>query len=521
MQKDFYNVLFISADQWRAECLSILGHPYVKTPNLDSLAKEGVLFKKHYTVTSPCGPSRSSLLTGTYLMNHRAGRNGTPLDRRFTNIAREARMANYDPMLFGYTDTGADPNFHDKDDPALTTYEGVMPGFSVGLQLSDKMEAWIKELHAKNYRFHDRNDIFKPRADHEKPVDRGHSYIPPIFTAEDSETAFMGRAIRNYISETKSGWFVHGVFLRPHPPFIAPEPYNALYHPKDMPLPKRRPSPEEEARQHPHLKSMITAIGNMRMEHHPIPPLEMNDLEIQQIRATYLALITQVDEEIGRIIAQLKEMGEYDRTLIIFTVDHAEMLGDHHCWGKEAYFEQSFHIPLIIRDPRPSADQTRGKSYDHLTESVDIVPTILEWLGQSIPDICDGHSLMPFIQGTPPSSWREYAFTELDFRTSPNASGFDAEEELSLTPDQCSLAIMRNHHYKYVHFTALPPLLFDLKKDPFEFENLIDHPDYQTIRVELMHRMLNWRLLHVDRTLTNIQLAPGGPYINHPKRAFI
>ena len=124
-------VLFISADQWRAECLSILGHPVVQTPNIDALARDSVLFREHYAQATPCGPARTSMLTGLYLMNHRSGRNGTPLDARHTNLALEARRAGYDPTLFGYTDTSADPRGRDPNDPALTTYEGPMPGFTV------------------------------------------------------------------------------------------------------------------------------------------------------------------------------------------------------------------------------------------------------------------------------------------------------------------------------------------------------------------------------------------------------
>ena len=106
---DKLNVLFICADQWRADCISALGHPNVKTPNLDALVKDGMLFRNHFGQCTPCGPSRTSLLTGLYLMNHRSGRNGTPLDSRHTNIALEARKAGYDPALFGYTDTTPDP----------------------------------------------------------------------------------------------------------------------------------------------------------------------------------------------------------------------------------------------------------------------------------------------------------------------------------------------------------------------------------------------------------------------------
>ena len=102
-------VLFITVDQWRGECLSVLGHPVVRTPHLDTLARDGTLFRRHYASCSPCGPSRASLLTGMYLMNHRSGRNGTPLDQRHTNLAWEVRRLGFDPTLFGYTDTSPDP----------------------------------------------------------------------------------------------------------------------------------------------------------------------------------------------------------------------------------------------------------------------------------------------------------------------------------------------------------------------------------------------------------------------------
>src|SRR5574338_1655208 len=136
MSDQIRKVLYISVDQWRGECLSAVGHPQVKTPNLDTLAADGVLFKRHYTVCAPCGPARTSLLTGMYLMNHRSGRNGTPLDARFTNVALEARKLGYEPALFGYTDTSLDPRGKHPDDPALPAYdEGGMPGVVAPLHL--------------------------------------------------------------------------------------------------------------------------------------------------------------------------------------------------------------------------------------------------------------------------------------------------------------------------------------------------------------------------------------------------
>ena len=126
------NVLFITADQWRGDCLSALGHPCVRTPHLDGLAESGVLFTRHYSQASPCSPGRASLYTGLYLHNHRVVVNGTPLDARHTNVALEARRLGYDPVLFGYTDTSVDPRSRAPGDPALRTYAGVLPGMTPG-----------------------------------------------------------------------------------------------------------------------------------------------------------------------------------------------------------------------------------------------------------------------------------------------------------------------------------------------------------------------------------------------------
>ena len=103
------NVLFITADQWRGDCLSALGSSRLHTPHLDRLIHEGALFRRHYAQASPCGPSRASLYTGLYLHNHRSVVNGTPLDFRYTSVALKARKAGYEPALFGYTDVSADP----------------------------------------------------------------------------------------------------------------------------------------------------------------------------------------------------------------------------------------------------------------------------------------------------------------------------------------------------------------------------------------------------------------------------
>jgi arylsulfatase A-like enzyme len=233
----------------------------------------------------------------------------------------------------------------------------------------------------------------------------------------------------------------------------------------------------------------------------------MSELDLRQMRATYYAMMTQVDDQIGRIVAHLKESGEYDNTLIVFTCDHGEMLGDHYCWGKEIYFDSSFHIPLIIRDPSATANNTRGSTVTKFTEAVDLMPTILDWLELEPPRSCDGHSLLPFLAGEQPANWRSEAHFEHDFRDIPYQG---PETAFGLHSDDCNYAVIRGERYKYVHFAALPALLFDMKDDPGETRNLADDPAHRGIVADCAQKMLSWRLRHADRTLTGMHLTSNG-----------
>ena len=508
------NILLICADQWRADCLSAVGHPNVKTPNLDALAREGVLFRNHFGQCTPCGPSRTSLLTGRYLMNHRSGRNGTPLAAHHTNVALEARKAGYEPALFGYTDTSMDPRERHPNDPTLTSYDkGVMPGFTTPLHMTDDMDQWISDLLAKGYDFpNGRDDAFRQKRGFDKPADRGFRYIPTEFSADDDETAFLtGHFLKWLLVPRETPWFAHFVFFRPHPPFIAPEPYNAAIHPADVAMPHRAATPEAEGAQHPMLK---LALEYMRRpgtadERNPLDLVAADDLEIRQMRATYYGLVQEVDDQLGRIIARLKETGQYERTLIIVTSDHAETLGEHYVWGKEIYFDSAFRVPLIIRDPRPSADASRGRVVEAFTEAIDVMPTILEYAGLPIPRSCDGRSLMPFLEGRTPADWRDAVFFEHDFRDVRNQQ---IEAALGISSDEACYAAIRDSRYKYVHFPALPPLLFDIAADPEEMHNLADDPAMAPVLLRYAQKMLNWRLRHADRTLTNMSLGAGGVF---------
>jgi len=494
------NVLFITVDQWRGDCLSVRSHPVVHTPNLDALAGEGVLFTRHFANAAPCGPSRASLHTGMYLQNHRSGTNGTPLDARHTNWAIEAAAAGYDPVLFGYTDTSRDPRGFDPADPVLRTYEGPLPGIRVLCHLTMGDPApWTAFLRTNGFEVPTdiRAWLFsEPGPDYEE----GRADPKPLaYPAELDDTAFLVDRTIDYMNSAKGPYIAHLSLLRPHPPFVAPEPYNRMYNPAAVPGFKRMASTEEESRQHPWLAYQLSRETGRA---------PVNEKELRRMKAVYYGLMTRVDKEIGRLIEYLKGSGRWESMLIVLTSDHGEEMGDHWLLGKGGYFDGSYHIPLIIRDPRPSANSSRGTTVSVFTENVDIMPTLMDAIGAETPVQCDGRTLMPFVHGADPRKWRTEAHWEFDFRDPTDDS---AERTLGLTMHQCTMNIVRGDRYKYVHFTHLPPLLFDLKDDPDEFVNRAGDPSLMPVMLECAQKLLSWRMNHDEQLLTHIALTGRGP----------
>jgi arylsulfatase A-like enzyme len=280
-----------------------------------------------------------------------------------------------------------------------------------------------------------------------------------------------------------------------------------------MPMPIRQATPEKEAAQHPWLGHYLydQRGDGYRYGANSKHNLSLSDQEVRQIKATYYGMMSEVDAQVGRLIDHLKQLDCYDDTLIIFTSDHGDHLGDHWMFAKYSYFDQTFHIPLIIRDPSQQADDTRGTVVDAFSESVDIMPTILQAIGAKIPEQCDGHSLLPFCHGAPPQEWRGEYHAEFDLR-SPYK--IDDPVPLGLNSNQCTVNIICGDRYKYVHFTGLPPLFFDRSDDPDEFCDRASDPAYRDRVLEYTSKMLSWRMEHDDPALTNLHLDEFGAVHN-------
>jgi arylsulfatase A-like enzyme len=510
------NVLLVVVDQWRGDMLPWLGTPHLKTPNIDRLCAQGVTFRNHFTQAAPCGPARASLLTGLYQMNHRAVQNTIPLDARFTNLALELRKGGYDPALIGYTTTTPDPRTTSPRDPRFLVLGDVMDGFRPVGTFEPYRDAYFGWVASQGFALPDnRDDIWLPAG--AEPGEAGATRRPARIPRELSDTAwFTERGLSYLRGRGDRPWFLHLGYYRPHPPFVAPAPYHAMYDAADMAAPVRAATWEDEAAQHPLLRYYLTATRQSSFfQDGQGLARDMTDAQVRQMRATYFGLMTEIDDQLGRVLDHLEATGQMDDTLIVFTCDHGEQLGDHHLLGKVGYFDQSFRIPMIVRDPRRVADATRGSIVESFTETIDCMPTILDWLGLPVPRQCDGRSLLPFCHGVPPADWRQEVHYEFDFR---DIFYSQPESVLGVDMDTASLAVIQDREFKYVHFAALPPLLFDLDEDPGQFVNRAGDPAYAGIVRDYAQKMLSWRLTHADRTLTHFRATPAGlerrPYPN-------
>jgi arylsulfatase A-like enzyme len=289
-----------------------------------------------------------------------------------------------------------------------------------------------------------------------------------------------------------------------------PAPFNDLYDPATGPAFRRAESPAAEAAQHPYLRYWLetTQAGSFCMVEPPERRVaDWPEEAFRNVRATYWGMISEVDRQVGRLVEGLKAAGAWDNTVVVLTSDHGEMMGDHWTLGKFGYFDQAYHIPLIVRDPRHP--EGFGGRVTAFTEAVDVVPTLVEAAAASLEGPADGRALTPFLRGGTPDDWRREAHWEFDFRELP---GGGAQAALGLDLDDCSLAVLRGERYKYVHFAGLPPLLFDLAADPAELHNRAEDPGYLGVRLEMAEKLLAWRSRHQDRRLTGLSLTPGGPF---------
>jgi arylsulfatase A-like enzyme len=238
----------------------------------------------------------------------------------------------------------------------------------------------------------------------------------------------------------------------------------------------------------------------------PVISAPHDEGERRQVRATYYGMQREVDDSLDALFSYLDSSGLAESTLVVLTSDHGEMGGDHWLLEKLGYWDESYHVPLIVVDPRDSADGSRGKVVDAVTESVDVLPTICDFLGAETPLQADGWSLAPFLAGgSTPEHWRDTAHFEWAFSDPVHQY---AEQFLGVPMSHCTLAVSRGPRHKYVQFATssdvLPPLLFDVVDDPGQTRNLLagGGPGVAEAAWAASQELLRWHMRTAERTLS-------------------
>jgi len=433
--KQKINILFIMDDQHRGDCIGAAGADWLKTPNLDRLANEGALFTRAYSSMPSCLPARAAILTGLRPWNHGLlsfltipNKYKVEFPQRFTDAGYRTHVA------------GKNHFYGAKHGYQTTEVEEIdKRPRADGLYRDDYMR-WMQLNHPDK----DPKGGAPSFTDH-----RGNRAWP--YEEETHPTHWTAERAKAFLREYNGDapWLLKFSLHRPHPPFDAPRRLMDDYKEMDLPKPVVGEWAEKEFSG---ATGSIYTTPSMAIGHYPAE-------EIHDSRAAYYAGITYVDEKIGEVLQVLEERGELENTLILFTSDHGDMMGDHHLWRKVYPYEPSACVPMLIRWPDAlNIPMERGQKLEHLVELRDIMPTFLDAAGLPVPPDIDGESMIKILRN-PNGPWREVLDLE-------HGSQYFAEGAyVALTDKQ----------YKYIRFMQTgEEQLFDLKNDPKEMNNITD-----------------------------------------------
>lgn len=468
------NVLFIMTDQQRWDHLGVMGHPALETPALDGLAARGVAFKYSYCQAPMCGSSRMCTYTGRYMTTHGAAYNNMPLPVGEHTIGDYLRRLGVRTALVGKTHMAVDAEGMARLGIERSSELGVLVsecGFEPyerddglhpdpGADPNLAYNVWLRERgYAGDNPWHDwANSAEGPNGEILTGWQMRHAPLPARIRPEHSETAYMtGRAMQFIEEAGDAPWCLHLSYIKPHWPYIAPAPYHDLYSANQI-LPANR-TEAERANPHP--------VHAAFMAHEDSVTFARDETR-RAVLPAYMGLIREIDDWLGKLFQFLEARGRMDDTMIVFTSDHGDYMGDHWLGEKEMLHEESVRVPLIVYDPDPRADATRGRIDERLTESIDLLPTFFEALGgEDEGQRLEGRSLLPLLRdGGAPAEWREHAVAETDY------SMRDAARRLGVPPRDARGYMIADGAWKYVLWERFPPQLFHLEADRAEQTDL-------------------------------------------------
>ena len=431
------NILFMMVDQLTPFMIGPYGQRAAITPNLDRLARDGVVFENAYCNSPLCVPSRMSMFTGRLANQIEVWDNAAELRSEFPTIMHCLRKAGYHAAVSGKTHfIGPDQlhGFHERLTPC------IYPTHFAFLHPWKKGPYWIQGT----------------------SIQQGLGRLGP--TENDGQISFddmtFGRGIEKLRSHALNAkdqpFFLNISFTQPHDPYCAPAKYLDLYRNANIPA----PHPYEDIRKLSPTYEWVRIVHGLDRE-------TLTPEKIRLARMNYLAACTWLDEKIGLILDELEKLGMADNTLVVFTSDHGDMLGEKGQWFKRVYLEWSARVPLIVRFPGKAH---AGQRISSLVSLVDLLPTFAEAAGAAVDTTIDGRSILPLIDGREDGASREVIG--------------DYCGEATIEP----IRMVRRGNFKYIAVNGYPPQLFDLQKDPHENVNLAGQSAYAAEERELRAR---------------------------------
>lgn len=445
------NILWYCTDQQRFDTIGALGNQHVKTPTIDQLVNEGVAFTHAFCQSPICTPSRSSFMTGLYPSRVHNTRNGNEtFPEHPPIISKLIADSGYDCGMVG--------KFHLQSS-----------GHRTEPRLDDGFTFW-KFSHAPRDDWQEGHDyadwVLQKGGDLDAMRQSGESVSP-----EFHQTAWASERAVEFITRDRpkdQPWLLNINIYDPHPPFIPPKVYADRFDPATMPGPYFRPS------------DLVHQAKLNRVDFQG----EVGDPAVhdaKKMQANYYAMIEQIDDQFARILETLESMGQRENTVVLFTSDHGESLGDHGLMRKGArFYEGLVRVPLIFSCP---GRFQKGLHSSALVELLDMSHTLLELAGVDVPDYFQGQSLLPILEGTDsPERLREFVRCEYFDALDPHFTGGSGTFATMYRTEKYKLSI---YHDKDLGE------LYDLQEDPWEFDDLWDNLHYQEIKHQLIYESFN------------------------------
>ncbi|MBI2422423.1 MAG: arylsulfatase [Candidatus Hydrogenedentes bacterium] len=464
------NILLLMADQHRGDTLGIAGHPAAYTPNLDRIAREGAYFSHAYSTTPTCTPARAALLTGLQPWNH--GLLGySKVGLRYpVEMPQALRDAGYYTTGIGKMHWHPQRNLHGFHQTILDE-----SGREATPEFRSDYRAWFKSA--------------APNLDPDATGIGFNSYRAGVYALPEElhPTRWTAGVAINFLeSYNQPGpFFLKVSFARPHSPYDPPKRWMDHYNGAHIPAPAI---------------GEWAAINATRDT--PEDTLWCGDLGAETVRHSrqgYLATVSFVDEQIGRILAALEARGMLENTLILYTSDHGDMTGDHHLWRKGYPYEASARIPMLLRWPNALLDAPRGQIRTEPVEIRDILPTFLDAAGATVPQSLDGRSMLDLFRSGAPA-WRQWIDLEHDVC-------YDKRNHWSAVTDG---------NWKYIyHAQDGAEQLFHLTRDPGELHNLAGKTRHQKTLKQWRARLIAHLEPRGEHWVKNGKLVPRPNAILH------